>query len=86
MHLHSSSNFSLYSNPFILHYSLHLAIQSELGEGDLLSGNCLPRSRDVFEVQREDTVGWTREVGSVHAEKRGDPFQATEIATVSPIL
>ena len=52
----------------------------------------MPRSRDVFKVfkvfkvQRENTLGWTREVGSVHAEKRGDPFQATEIATVSPIL
>ena len=77
MHLHSSSIFSLYSNPFIQHYSLHLAIQSELGEGDLLS---------VFKVQRENTLGWTREVGSVHVEKRGDPVQDTEIATVSPIL
>lgn len=55
-------------------------------EEDLLSGNCLPRSRDLFKVQREDTPGWTREVGSVHTEKREDPFQATEIATVNPIL
>lgn len=52
----------------------------------MLSGNCLPRSRDVFKVQREDTLGWTREMGSVHMEKREDPFQATEIATVNPIL
>lgn len=52
----------------------------------MLSGNCLPRSRDVFKVQREDTLGWTREMGSVYMEKREDPFQATEIATVNPIL
>lgn len=32
-HLHSPSNFSLYSNSFILHWGLHLAIQSELEGG-----------------------------------------------------
>ena len=46
----------------------------------------MSRSRDVFKVQREDTLGWTREVDHVHTEKREDPFQATEIATVNHIL
>lgn len=56
----SSSSFSLYSDPFILHWGLHSALQGELGEEGFLAGNCLPRSRDMLSVQREATLGWTQ--------------------------
>lgn len=88
----SSSSFSLYSDPFILHWGLHSALQGELGEEGFLAGNCLPRSQGHAQrPERSHTwldtgrskdwsgstvKAWSREVAIVYTEKREDPFQA----------